>query len=210
MGRPFAAILKISHDADINNYKLEFDFGQSNLDDDSAEPVDFSDQTPLGHCPKCGSGVYEMGLAYVCEKTVAKPKACDFRSGRIILQQEILPEQMVKLLNDGRTDLLPGFVSQRTRRPFKAYLMRGADGKVSFQFEERKPKADKESGAQSKAGARTAAKALAPVAAVKKAAVVKTAAKKAAVKKVAAKKIGAKKSVVKKAVAKKAVAKKAA
>jgi DNA topoisomerase-3 len=210
MGRPFAAILKISHDADINNYKLEFDFGQSNLDDDSAEPVDFSDQTPLGHCPKCGSGVYEMGLAYVCEKTVAKPKACDFRSGRIILQQEILPEQMVKLLNDGRTDLLPGFVSQRTRRPFKAYLMRGADGKVSFQFEERKPKADKDSGAQPKAGARIAAKALAPVTPVKKLAAVKPAAKKAAVKKVAAKKIGAKKSVVKKAVAKKAVAKKAA
>ncbi|MFM8463030.1 MAG: DNA topoisomerase, partial [Burkholderiaceae bacterium] len=204
MGRPFAAILKISHDADINNYKLEFDFGQSTLDDDNAEPVDFSDQTPLGHCPKCGSGVYEMGLAYVCEKTVAKPKACDFRSGRIILQQEILPEQMVKLLNDGRTDLLPGFVSQRTRRPFKAYLMRGADGKVSFQFEERKPKADKASGAQAKAGARTAAKTLAPVAPVKKPAAVKTAAKKASVKKVAAKKIVAKKAVAKKTVTKKA------
>jgi DNA topoisomerase-3 len=34
-----------------------------------------------------------MGLAYVCEKTVAKPKTCDFRSGRIILQQEILPSR---------------------------------------------------------------------------------------------------------------------
>jgi len=120
------------------------------------------------------------------------------------LQQEILPEQMVKLLNDGRTDLLPGFVSQRTRRPFKAYLMRGADGKVSFQFEERKPKADKASGAQAKAGARTAAKTLSPVAPVKKPAEVKTAAKKASVKKVAAKKIVAKKAVAKKTVAKKA------
>jgi DNA topoisomerase-3 len=82
-----------------------------------------------------------MGLAYVCEKTVAKPKACDFRSGRIILQQEILPEQMAKLLNEGKTDLLPGFISQRTRRPFKAFLVRGKDGKVSFEFEERKAKA---------------------------------------------------------------------
>jgi DNA topoisomerase-3 len=76
----------------------------------------------------------------VCEKTVAKPKGCDFRSGRIILQQEILPEQMAKLLNDGKTDLLPGFVSQRTRRAFKAFLVRGKDGKISFEFEERKGK----------------------------------------------------------------------
>lgn len=210
MGRPFAAILKISHDADASNYKLEFDFGQSNLDDESAEPVDFSAQTPLGACPKCGSGVYEMGLAYVCEKTAARPKACDFRSGRIILQQEILPEQMVKLLNEGRTDLLPGFVSQRTRRPFKAYLARGADGKVSFEFEERKPKAGKEGADQAKAGSRSAAKKLAPAAPAKKAAASKAPAKKAAAKKTAAKKPAAKKVAAKKVVAKKAVAKKAA
>ncbi|HCE10978.1 MAG TPA: DNA topoisomerase III, partial [Oxalobacteraceae bacterium] len=50
-------------------------------------------------------------------------------------------EQMAKLLNEGKTDLLPGFVSQRTRRPFKAFLVKGKDGKVSFEFEERKPKA---------------------------------------------------------------------
>jgi DNA topoisomerase III len=210
MGRPFAAILKISHDADASNYKLEFDFGQSNLDDESAEPVDFSAQTPLGACPKCGSGVYEMGLAYVCEKTVARPKACDFRSGRIILQQEILPEQMVKLLNEGRTDLLPGFVSQRTRRPFKAYLARGADGKVSFEFEERKPKAGKEGAAQAKTGSRAAAKKLTPAAPAKKAAASKTPAKKVAAKKTAAKKPAAKKVAAKKVVAKKAAAKKAA
>ena len=95
---------------------------------------------PFGPCPKCNGGVYEMGLAYVCEHQVAKPKTCDFRSGRIILQQEILPDQMAKLLSEGKTDLLPGFVSQRTRRPFKAFLVRGKDGKISFEFEERKAK----------------------------------------------------------------------
>lgn len=140
MGRPFAAILKIVPDDEGKNLKLEFDFGQ-NQNDENAEPVDFTGQTVLGPCPKCGSNVYELGLAYVCEKTMERPKACDFRSGRIILQQEILPEQMVKLLNDGRTDLLPGFISQRTRRPFKAFLVKGKDGKISFEFEERKPKA---------------------------------------------------------------------
>jgi DNA topoisomerase-3 len=172
MGRPFAAILKIVPDADHNNLKLEFDFGQSQDEGEDGEPVDFSTQTSLGPCPKCGSGVYEMGLAYVCEKSTAKPKACDFRSGRIILQQEILPEQMAKLLNEGKTDLLPGFISQRTRRPFKAFLARGKDGKVSFEFEERKAKAPAKGKAKAEpeAESKTTVKATAP-APVKKAAV---------------------------------------
>lgn len=140
MGRPFAAILKIVRDEDIKNLKLEFDFGQNQGEGEDGEDHDFSQAEVIGQCPKCASNVYELGLAYVCEKSVAKPKACDFRSGRIILQQEILPEQMRKLLVEGKTDLLPGFISQRTRRPFKAFLVRGKDGKTSFEFEERKAK----------------------------------------------------------------------
>ncbi|MDB5798337.1 MAG: topB [Paucimonas sp.] len=207
MGRPFAAILRIVRDEDLNNFKLEFDFGQNDDEGEGGEPIDFTGQTVLGPCPKCGSGVYEMGLAYVCERTVQRPKACDFRSGRIILQQEILPEQMVKLLNDGKTDLLPGFVSQRTRRPFKAFLVRGKDGKVSFEFEERKAKP----GAPAKAAAKAAAKEddgvaeAVPVKAASKVAAKKTAAKKAPAKKVAAKKtVAAKAPAARKAIAKKA------
>lgn len=196
MGRPFAAILRIVRDEDISNFKLEFDFGQ-NDDAEDSEPVDFSGQTPLGACPKCQGGVYDMGLAYVCENTVAKPKTCDFRSGRIILQQEILPEQMAKLLNDGKTDLLPGFVSQRTRRPFKAFLTRGKDGKISFEFEERKAKAPAKGKAAAAAevadGADEAAAAPAKKTAAKKAAPAKAAAaKKPAAKKAPAKKAAAK------------------
>jgi DNA topoisomerase III len=191
MGRPFAAILRIVRDEEIKNCKLEFDFGQ-NDDDADGEGVDFTGQTPLGPCPKCTGGVYEMGLAYVCEHSVAKPKACDFRSGRIILQQEILPEQMAKLLNEGKTDLMPGFVSQRTRRPFKAFLVKGKDGKISFEFEERKAKAPAKGKAAAVEGEAEAAPAK------------KVAAKKVAAKKPAAKKAAAKKPAVKKAVAKKA------
>ncbi|MBB3213600.1 DNA topoisomerase-3 [Herbaspirillum sp. Sphag1AN] len=196
MGRPFAAILKISRDNEINNFKLEFDFGQNDGEGEGGEAVDFSEQTPLGPCPKCASGVYEMGLAYVCEKTVAKPKACDFRSGRIILQQEILPEQMAKLLNEGKTDLLPGFISQRTRRPFKAFLTRAKDGKISFEFEERKAKAPAKGKAAAQADGDDEAAAPAPKKAAAKAApktaakaAAKTATKKPAVRKAAPKKV---------------------
>ncbi|GJJ00300.1 DNA topoisomerase III [Duganella rhizosphaerae] len=204
MGRPFAAILRIVRDEEIKNFKLEFDFGQ-NDDSEDAEPVDFTGQTALGPCPKCAGGVYEMGLAYVCENSVAKPKTCDFRSGRIILQQEILPEQMAKLLNDGKTDLLPGFVSQRTRRPFKAFLTKGKDGKISFEFEERKAKAPAKGKAAKVAdeGADGAAEDVAPAkkAPAKKAAAAKAPAKAAAAKKPAAKKAPAKKAAPKKAAA---------
>ncbi|HEX2604543.1 MAG TPA: DNA topoisomerase III [Oxalicibacterium sp.] len=181
MGRPFAAVLKIVRDEEIKNFKLEFDFGQAN-DDENAEPIDFSNQTSLGPCPKCGGGVYEQPLSYICEHSVAKPKTCDFRSGRIILQQEISPEQMSKLLNEGRTDLLPGFVSQRTRRPFKAFLVKGKDGKVSFEFEPRKEKAPAK-GKASAAATSTTAEAEAPTKLVAKKAASKTAAKKAVAKK---------------------------
>ncbi len=210
MGRPFAAMLNLVHDEDTENRKLMFDFGQNQDEDENGEALDFSDKTPLGACPKCGSGVHELALAYVCEKSVARPKACDFRSGRIILQQEILPEQMVKLLKEGKTDLLPGFVSQRTRRPFKAYLARSKDGKVVFEFEERKAKAPAKGSAAAKAETgKTAAKSVATAAekapakgAKPKAAAVKTTAKPAAAKKPAATKTAVKKAPAKTAVTK--------
>jgi len=177
MGRPFAAILRLS-----DEQKLEFDFGQS--DDDDAEAVDFSGHMPVGACPKCGSKVFEHGMSYVCEKSVGPEKSCDFRSGKVILQQEISREQMEKLLADGRTDLLDGFVSSRTNRKFKAFLVRQPDGKVGFEFEPRPERPGRKTASGD--GAAPAAKKAATKTAVKKAAT-KTAVKKA-VKKVAAKK----------------------
>jgi DNA topoisomerase-3 len=72
-------------------------------------------------------------MAYVCEKSVGPQRSCDFRSGRVILQRPIEREQMHKLLSTGRTDLLHRFISKKGR-PFSAFLVRGADGKVGFEF----------------------------------------------------------------------------
>ena len=74
-------------------------------------------------------------------KSVGPGKSCDFRSGKIILQQNVEREQMEKLLATGRTEILRNFISQRTRRKFSAFLVRGPDGKVGFEFEPRAPKA---------------------------------------------------------------------
>jgi DNA topoisomerase III len=135
MGKPFAAVVKLSPE-----FKAEFDFGQPGKD--GQEKVDFSGQTPLGACPKCGGHVFEQPMAYICENSVGPDRRCDFRSGRIILQRPMEREQIEKLLATGKTDLLHRFIS-RKGRPFSAFLVRGADGNVRFEFAPRagKPKA---------------------------------------------------------------------
>ena len=140
-GWPFTAELKLVFDDEIKNWKLEFDFGED-AKGEAGEPVDFSEQESLGRCPKDQGQVFEHGTSYVCEHSVGDKVSCDFKSGKIILQQPVPREQMTKLLQTGKTDLLENFVSNKTRRKFKARLAFDArEGKVSFEFEPRPVKA---------------------------------------------------------------------
>jgi DNA topoisomerase-3 len=131
-GRPFSAGIRLN-----DELRLEFDFGQGTGGED--DRADFTGQESLGKCPKCGARVFEHGVAYVCEKAVGAERSCDFRSGRMILQQPVEREQMKKLLDTGRTDLLTGFVSKKGRR-FKAFLVKQPDGKIGFEFQPRAPR----------------------------------------------------------------------
>jgi DNA topoisomerase-3 len=134
--------------------------------------------------------VHEHGSNYVCSKavpTAAQPTpSCTFKSGKIILQQPVEREQMTKLLATGKTDLLENFVSNKTRRKFKAFLaFDKKEGKVSFEFQPRAAKAPPaKAGAAKTAAAKTAdaaeAKKTAPKPSAKNAAVKKAASKKAA------------------------------
>ena len=140
-GWPFTAELKLAYDDEIKNWKLEFDFGED-AKGEAGEPVDFSEQESLGRCPKDQGQVFEHGTSYVCEHAVGANVTCDFKSGKIILQQPVPREQMTRLLQTGKTDLLENFVSNKTRRKFKARLAFDAkEGKVSFEFEPRPVKA---------------------------------------------------------------------
>ncbi|MCH7343415.1 DNA topoisomerase III [Pelomonas sp. CA6] len=142
-GWPFTAELALVYDDEIRNWKLEFDFGEdAKKAEESGEPVDFSGQASLGHCPKCGGSVFEHGSNYVCERAVGANATCDFKSGKVILQQPVEPAQMEKLLATGKTGLLENFVSNKTRRKFKAFLAYDKkEGKVVFEFEPRPPRA---------------------------------------------------------------------
>lgn len=179
-GWPFTAELALAYNEEEKNWKLEFDFGEDK-NAESGEIVDLSALEPLGPCPKCGARVFEWGSNYVCERAVPThdhpTPTCDFRSGKIILQQPVEREQMAKLLATGKTDLLDKFVSMRTRRPFKAFLAWDAEaGKVNFEFEPRASKFPPRKGAPAKAP---------PLKATAKAAKAAVAGKKVAAKKAA-------------------------
>ena len=138
-GWPFTSEIVLKFIEEDKNWKLEFDFGDDRKAEETGELVDFADAEPLGTCPKCAARVFDHGSNYLCEKSVptaAQPTpSCDFKSGKIILQQPVAREQMSKLLATGKTDLLDKFVSMRTRRPFKAFLAWDAEaGKVNFEF----------------------------------------------------------------------------
>ncbi len=126
MGRPFAAVVKLD-----SEFKQSFDFGDSQ---DSARQIDFSALPSIGTCPACKEGtIHDTGTAWQCSKT----PACKFRMGKSLCQREIPQEQVVKLIETGKTDLIPRFISKKGR-PFSAFLT-FENGKVGFEFEARKP-----------------------------------------------------------------------
>lgn len=131
MGQSFNAIILLT-----DTFEMKFDFGNN---DANVEAVDFSGQTPLGKCPKCNCSVYEHNLHYVCEKAIGAERSCTFKVAKIILERSIEREQMIKLLEKGKTDLLTKFISKKGR-PFSAYLVANPDGKISFEFEQKTAK----------------------------------------------------------------------
>jgi len=188
-GWPFTSEIALKYNEEEKNWKLEFDFGNDKNSEETGEIVDFTGSESLGACPKCSGAVHEHGSNYICEKAVpteGQPTpTCNFKSGKIVLQQVVEREQIAKLLSDGKTDLLEKFVSNRTRRAFKAFLSWNAEeDKVVFEFEPRKSKfPPRKTPAKYAAGAKTAAGKTASKAAAK---TTKAPAKKAAAKKTAA------------------------
>ncbi len=138
LGKTFAAVIRLSPE-----YRIEFDFGKDSQASDgggTAATVDFTGKEPVGACPKCRHPVFENGMNYVCEKAVGPKRDCDFRAGAVILQQPVERAQFAKLLAEGKTDLLKGFVSKKTGRRFEAFLVL-KDGQVRFEFAPRPPRA---------------------------------------------------------------------
>jgi DNA topoisomerase III len=130
-GWPFAAALKLN---DKDETEFVFDNAPVNAD---GSTLDVNTQEPAGKCPICGGRVFDTLMSYSCENTFGEAPTCKMKIGKKILMQDIDRTQVEKLLTVKKTDLLRGFVSMRTRRKFSAYLVMGADGKTTFEFEPR-------------------------------------------------------------------------
>ncbi len=123
-GRPFSAAIKLGLEG-----KPEFDFPEAK------EAPDFTGLESLHACTVCKKGeVFATETNYLCDRSVGDKKDCTFRMSKVILQRPIPPEQVVKLLTTGKTDLLDKFISKKGR-PFSAYLKLEKTGKVGFEFE---------------------------------------------------------------------------
>jgi DNA topoisomerase-3 len=98
--------------------------------------IDFTGKEVVGKCPKCGGKVFDTEAGFLCEKSQLDSRACKFKIGREILQQPIDAAQAKKILADGKSDLLDKFIS-KAGKPFPAFLVMDAKGKITFDFPSR-------------------------------------------------------------------------
>jgi DNA topoisomerase III len=126
-GKPFSAVLILNAEN-----KPEFEFNNNGNGDRVV--IDPQQHAVVGKCQVCEGGqVYDTGTAYICENL--SKGSCTFKMSKTILQCEIPPNQMRKMLLEGKSDLLKRFISKKGR-PFDAFLtMR--NGKIGWEFMKR-------------------------------------------------------------------------
>lgn len=142
----FSAVLKLDlveetkkdkttkKDVTTKKWKTAFDFG---------DKVDIGTLTPIWTDPKNGAEICENGSSFIVREK--KPDGTweqTFRIGRIMCQKPILADQVIKLVGEGKTDLIENFISKKGR-PFSAFLKKEGP-KFSWEFPPRAPKLDKD------------------------------------------------------------------
>jgi DNA topoisomerase-3 len=149
--KPFSAGLKLVQNetktGKKGKWKTEFVFDEN--EPDSAEDLS-EDQVLKGITLKDGTEakLYATDKAYHVPELKTKDAPEGFRLGKTILQKELQPNEVEKLFTEGKTPLIEGFISKRTKRPFKAYLTLDFEkGKIGFEFP---PRAAKKKAAKKK------------------------------------------------------------
>ncbi len=138
-GKPFSAVLRYNKE----EKKAEFVF-DGQRDANGAIKIDFTGLQPVAEAPAPrfppGTQVYETPQSYVVRSIVNGEDKILTRCSKRILSRDIPLEQFMKMLQTGKTDLLEKFWSQRTKRPFSAFLALKEDGTTGFEFAPRAPK----------------------------------------------------------------------
>ena len=133
--KPFDAGLEL--DA---KFKINFVFES----DDRDGPPELTEEQLVGEAQTAEGKsfkIYATEKAYHIPEIVTKKDPHGVRIGKSILHCEIPPDQILKLIGTGKTDVLKGFVSNRTKRKFDASLtFDQGDGKIGFDFPPRPAK----------------------------------------------------------------------
>ena len=133
--KPFDAALKMDE-----KFKINFFF--ENDDRDTA--VDLTEEQLIGEVNMPDGRtvkVYQSDKAYHIPEVVTKKEPNGIRIGKSILHHDITVDQVLKMITTGKTDVIKGFVSNRTKRKFDAHLtFDPKEGKIGFEFPPRPAK----------------------------------------------------------------------
>ncbi len=130
----FSAVLLLKKDEEKQKWKTEYDFG---------DKQDLGTLEPFWTDPNTGAQLVEAGNSYVLrEKADGEGWKPALRLGRLLCQRPIEREQVIKLVSEGKTDVIKGFISKKGR-PFDAFFERNGE-KAEWKFPPRAPKLDKD------------------------------------------------------------------
>lgn len=129
-GKLFTASVK------MNKGKIEFIFPDANghLDADEIKKTE-----PLGTSPIDSTPVFDTPAAFMSASALDGDQKKGLRISKIILGRRIDQDHIIQLLEQGKTELITGFISKR-KKPFDAYLLLDNKGKITFEFPPRKNK----------------------------------------------------------------------
>jgi len=114
--KPFDAAIELD-----DKLKANFVF-----EDDGSKNVELTEDMIIGEVTLPGTStvakIYESEKAFHVPDFKTKNDPDGMRLGKTILSREIPQEEAMKLIEEGKTRLLQGFISNRTKRKFAAYL----------------------------------------------------------------------------------------
>ena len=84
----------------------------------------------IGKCPKCGMDVKKNRYGYGC---TGYKNGCNFKINGIICKRIISKSNAIKLLKEGKTSKIEGFISKNGKK-FDAYLII-KDNSIEFSFD---------------------------------------------------------------------------
>lgn len=133
--KPFDAALKMDE-----KFKVNFFFET----DDRESGVELTEEQLIGEVEMPDGRtvkIYQSEKAYHLPSLVTKKEPNGIRIGKSILHHDITADQALQLIATGKTDVIKGFVSNRTKRKFDAHLtFDPKEGKIGFDFPPRPAK----------------------------------------------------------------------